>query len=168
MSHDTLLTSSHLAQSLFKGKQPKNSPRPVLFASTGLANLDGKCSTSLDQSLNELRLTLDFVVGDKLGVRVQLRSRVNVSMELPDRLERWQTPKSFHAVGFGPFLGSVVDDYNSRGNAFEQHRIAAQVETVVIDLEQINSSDTIDRAHELRLLIPSQVTAINKSKPSVL
>ncbi len=57
-----------------RGANGKSSPRPVLSTITGLPNLDGKRSISLDQGFNELCPAVDFVVGNKLTVRGQIRS----------------------------------------------------------------------------------------------
>src|SRR5262249_53422673 len=98
-----------------------------------------------DGQLDEISLTRLFFVGNVTGQRVVLVGSAKASMKLIDCFDLRNAFQRCKAMRFAALARAIIDDRNARLERAHQDWIIAGVRSVMIDLENVDSTDNRSR-----------------------
>jgi hypothetical protein len=85
-------------------------------------------------------------------------------MDLVDRLHARQRLHRGERVRLAAFARAVVEDDDTRLQRADQHRVVAGVGAVVLDLEHVDGPNAIHGTHEVALVLPREVPAVEETE----
>lgn len=104
-------------------------------------------------------------VGDEIVRGVVFRIfGSKILVHLIDGLDTGRATQGSDRLRHRALEDAVVHDRHARGEAVDQDGVVAAIESVVVDLVDIDLADAVYGCHQFTLLVPGKITAVEEAE----